>query len=76
VVDFFDNGVIFDEELPVFFGGAAAGECPSLGDGVDVEGPQDGLFDFVWDCHVIFNGIEAAEDEVEHADLRKGRVCQ
>lgn len=37
-----------------------------------MEGAEEGLFDGVGDGHVVFDCVEAAEDDVEEADLGCG----
>ena len=71
-VDFFNDDGVFDEELSIFFSRAGASVVPTWGDGVFVECAEDGLLDIVGDGHVIFNGVEASEDEVEETYLGGG----
>jgi hypothetical protein len=64
-VDLFNDGVIFNEELPVLFLGATAVVCPARRYSMNMEGAEDRLLNMVGDCHIIFNGVESTEDEVE-----------
>lgn len=43
-----------------------------------VEGAQDGLLDFIRDGHVIFDGVQSTQNEVEYAYLKSksGRVSE
>ena len=70
-VDFLDDSLVFDEKLPVFLGGAAIVVVPTWRDGVDMERTENGLLDVVWDGHVVLDGIETTQNEVEKTDLRR-----
>lgn len=64
-VEFFDDDVVLDEQLTVFLLLAVSIEIPTWGYGVFVEVTEDWLFDVVWDGHVIFDGVQTSEHEVE-----------
>jgi hypothetical protein len=52
-----DDNVVLHQELFVLLVWTAAGEGPARSDSVDMEVPQDGLLDVVWDGHVVFNRV-------------------
>jgi hypothetical protein len=68
-VNFFDDDVVVNENNAVFFIRPTSIEVPTGGDCLFMEGAEEGLFDMVGDGHVIFDGIKAAEDDVEYAYL-------
>jgi hypothetical protein len=61
--------VVVNENNAILFIRATSIEVPTGGDRLFMEGAEEGLFDIVRDGHVIFDGIKAAEDDVEYAYL-------
>ena len=57
--------MVVNKHDAVFLIRTIAVEVPTGGDGLLVERTKEGLFDVVRDGHVIFDGIEATEDDIE-----------
>jgi hypothetical protein len=57
--------VVVNKHDAVFLVRTIAVEVPTGGDGLLVERAKEGLFNIVRDGHVIFDSIEAAEDDIE-----------
>jgi hypothetical protein len=62
---FLDDNMVLDQYGAIFFIGAIAVEIPTRSDGLFVEGTEEGLFDVVWDGHVILDRVEATENDIE-----------
>ena len=62
--------MVVDKYDAVFLIRTTAVEVPTGSDGLLVERTKEGLFNVIRDGHVIFDGIESAEDDIEKANLR------
>jgi len=62
---FLDDDMVLDQNGAIFFLGTIAVEIPAGSDGLFVEGTEEGLFDIVWDGHVILDRVEATENDIE-----------
>ena len=60
LVKFLHYGIIFDQQLAVFFLWPGAIERPTWCYGVNMESAENGLLDMVWNGHVIFNRVESS----------------
>jgi hypothetical protein len=67
----FDDDMVFFKELSIFLLRAVLGEVPAGCYSEIVKITEYLLFLFIRDSHVVFNGIQAAQNEIENANLRK-----
>lgn len=68
--------IILHQHDPILLLRPVPVERPSGRDRFLVERAQEGLFDVIGDGHVVFDGVEAAEDDVEEADLGRGAISR
>jgi hypothetical protein len=64
-----DDDMVVNKHNAILFIRPIAVEVPTWRDRLLMESSEEGLFDIIWDGHVILDGIEAAEDNVEEAYL-------
>ena len=64
-VNLFDDRVVLLKNNAVFFGGSATVEFSAGSDCFFMEGAENGLFDVVWNGHVVLDGVEPAQYDVK-----------
>jgi hypothetical protein len=63
--EFFHDNMIINKYNAVFFIGTTSVEIPAGGEGLLVEGAEEGLFDMVGNCHIILDSIKTPKNNVE-----------
>jgi hypothetical protein len=57
--------MVFNEYDAILLFGPTAVEIPAGSDGLLMKRTEEGLFDMIRDGHVILDGVEATEDNIE-----------
>lgn len=57
--------MVVHEHNAIFLIWSIAVEIPTGGDSLLVERAEEGLFDVVWNGHIILDGIKTAKDDIE-----------